>query len=100
MPFTLPLTDALRKVRWKVKIRDKETREPPHVTIIRGTKYWRIGLRDGAFMDDEPDPDEVPQQLLDLIAEPGNWQLLCEQWDELYPGNPVHDDEDAGDEEA
>jgi len=38
MAFALTLTTALKRARWKVKIRDKETREPPHVTILRGTK--------------------------------------------------------------
>ena len=98
MAYTLPLSEALRKARWKVKIRDKETREPPHVTIIRGTDAWRIDLRDGEFMDDEPDPAEVPEELIDLVTEPDTWQALCANWDEMYPDNPVNDDDDAGDE--
>lgn len=36
--YELRLPPALQKARWKVKIRDKENREPPHVTIIRGTE--------------------------------------------------------------
>ena len=93
MAYTLPLTDALRKARWKVKIRDKETREPPHVTIIRGTDAWRIDLRSGEFMDDEPDPSEIPADLLDLIEDEVTWQQLCDEWDQMYPNNPVVESE-------
>ncbi len=93
MAYTLPLTDALRTARWKVKIRDKETREPPHVTIIRGTDAWRIDLRSGEFMDGEPDPSAVPADLLDLIEEEATWQQLGDEWDQMYPNNPVVESE-------
>jgi hypothetical protein len=96
MAYTLPLTTGLRNARWKVKIRDKETREPPHVTLIRGTQAWRINLRCGLFMDDIPDPKEVPQELIDLIKDSGNWQTLCEKWDEMYPNNRVSEVENEG----
>ena len=94
MAFTLPLSEALRKARWKVKIRDKETREPPHITIIRGTRAWRIDLRSGKFMDADPDPSDVPKDLMDLIADDTTWQQLCDQWDRMYPNNPVSADKD------
>jgi hypothetical protein len=94
MAYTLPLTAALRKARWKVKIRDKETREPPHVTIIRGTDAWRIDLRTREFMDDDPDPAEVPDELIELITDEATWQQLCNEWDRMYPNNPVSEDED------
>jgi hypothetical protein len=51
MPFDLPLPQQLARARWKVKIFDKENREPPHITIVRGTAKWRIDLRKRAFMD-------------------------------------------------
>lgn len=51
----------------EAKIRDKENREHPHVTILRGTKAWRINLRTGEFMDDDPTPAEVPRQLVAFI---------------------------------
>ncbi len=89
MAFNLRLPDALRKVRWKVKIRDKETREPPHVTIIRGTDAWRINLRSGRFMDAKPDPSDVPSEIIDIITEENTWQQLCDEWDRMYPNNPV-----------
>jgi hypothetical protein len=89
MPYTLPLTAALRKARWKVKIRDKETREPPHVTIIRGADAWRIDLRTGSFMDARPNPADVPAELMEIIKNPETWQELRAKWDEMYPSNPV-----------
>jgi hypothetical protein len=97
MAYSLPLTAALKKARWKVKIRDKESREPPHVTIIRGTDAWRIDLRTGAFMDDSPDPSDVPAEVIGLIRGEATWQQLRDQWDRLYPDNPIagEDDEEA-----
>jgi hypothetical protein len=94
MAYTLLLTEALRKARWKVKIRDKETREPPHVTIIRGTDAWRIDLRSQEFMDDDPDPSDVPEELIELVTEETTWQQLCDEWDKMYPNNPVSEDEE------
>jgi hypothetical protein len=93
MAYSLPLTVALRKARWKVKIRDKETREPPHVTIIRGTNAWRIDLRTGEFMDDSPDPSEVAEELIELIRAEATWRQLCDAWDQMYPANPVAGEE-------
>ena len=94
MAFTFPLPNALRKARWKVKIRDKETREPPHVTIIRGTDAWRIDLRTGEFMDGKPDPADVPGEIIALIKEEDAWQQLCDEWDAMYPDNPVSGDDE------
>jgi len=93
MAYTLPLTTALKNARWKVKIRDKETREPPHVTIIRGAEAWRIDLRTGAFMDDSPDASEVPSELVALVKSEANWQRLCDAWDRMYSDNPVSSEE-------
>lgn len=92
--FNLRLTDALRKARWKVKIRDKETREPPHVTILRGTRAWRIDLRTSQFMDRQPDPADVPNEVVRLIKEEATWQRLCDEWDCMYPTNPVSGDDE------
>lgn len=79
MAYTLPLTAPLRKARWKVKIRDKETRDPPHVTIVRETRSWRINLRTGEFMDTSPEASEVPDDLLALIHDLSTWQRLCDE---------------------
>ena len=99
MPAELSLPVSLKRALWKVKIRDNETREPPHVSILRRTKSWRINLRTGQFLDIRPDPADVPQELLALIREESNWNWLRDQWDEMYPNNPVvsreeHDDDD------
>lgn len=91
MAYNLRLTPALRKARWKVKIRDKEVREPPHVTILRGATAWRIDLRSRAFMDADPDPAEVPHELIELIRTESSWRQLCSEWDKMYPNNPVNE---------
>lgn len=89
MPFSFPLPAALKSARWKIKIREKETREPPHVTILRGTDAWRINLRTGEFMDPSPDPSSVPTELLGLITAGAAWKLLQDEWDAKYPKNPI-----------
>jgi len=86
MAVSLKLPRWLRK-QWKVKIRDREWVEPPHVSILRRRWTWRINLRTGQFMDAEPDPAEVPRSILRVIEE--NWDFLCASWDEMYPENPV-----------
>lgn len=87
MPVELNLPVGLRRARWKVKIQEKESREPPHVSILRRTDKWRINLRTREFMDRRPPPSDVPQELMDVIR--AHWQWLCEQWDAKYPDNPV-----------
>ncbi len=49
---------------------------------------WRLGLRDGKFFDAQPDPADVPTELLELVA--AKMIELCARWGELYPSNPVH----------
>jgi hypothetical protein len=71
-----------------------ETREPPHVSILRRTQSWRINLRTGDFMDQRPDPSLVPEELLQLIRNAETWKWLCDQWDFKYPDNPVSSTED------
>jgi hypothetical protein len=94
MPFSLELPRRFAK-QWSVKIRDKERLEPPHVTIIGGPNTWRWGLRERTFLDEEPDPDDVPEELLELIIE--HWEELREAWDGMYPENEVASDEESGD---
>lgn len=99
MPVELPLPSQLKTAKWKVKIREKERLEPPHVSIINGTDTWRFGLRSRAFLDKTPDPDEVPKELLELITlgriseTETVWDWLCEKWDEKYPENKVSSDD-------
>ncbi len=92
MPVELRLPVGLRQARWKVKIREKESREPPHVSILRRTSKWRINLRTGECMDRRPKPSDLPQDLIDIVK--ANWHWLCQQWDAKYPDNPVEGDKD------
>ncbi len=87
MAFELDLPRQLAKAGWKVKIRDKERLEEPHVTIIRGTRSWRLGLRRGAFLDEDSEWKDLPRKLRTIIED--NWERLCHAWDEMYPHNPV-----------
>jgi hypothetical protein len=89
--YDLPLPLVLKNAGWKVKIFDREIREPPHLTIIRKTTRWRLNLRTRTFMDARPPPSEVPAALLQIIE--GQWTVLCQQWDAMYPQNPVADQE-------
>ena len=92
MPFSLPLPDPLRNQGWKVKIREKERVEEPHVTIIRGKQVWRFGLRSRAFLDAEPDPRHVAPEVVEAIL--GAMDVLREEWDETYPENPIESEPD------
>jgi hypothetical protein len=85
--YELQLPGWLEAARWKAKIRDRERVEPPHVTILHKTRCWRIGLRDGEFLDEEPPPKEVPDELVDYVRE--HLSTLIEEWDAMYPHNPV-----------
>ncbi len=87
MAFTLKLPNPWESRGWKVKIRDRERVEPPHVTIMHKAKAWRFGLRTSQFLDSEPDPNLIPDEVLDAIRT--NLSMLCEAWDRIYPENPV-----------
>ena len=87
MAFSLPLPRPWRGRGWKVKIYDCERLEPPHVTILFRAKAWRIDLRSGEFLDREPPGREVQEEVLEHVRL--RWDVLCQQWDELYPENPV-----------
>lgn len=90
MPVNFPLSSPLAQAGWRVKIQEKEILEPPHVTVIRGTRKWRINLRSRGrieFLDRVPPPREVPRALLREIR--AKWKTLCDAWDRKYPENPV-----------
>jgi hypothetical protein len=96
MPFALTLPRKLKARGWKVKIREKERIEPPHVTVMHGGDEWRLGLRDrrllvppaGRLRDIDPDVRRIIER---------NWDRLIEAWDAKYPENPVFGDEEDGD---
>ena len=91
MPFDLPLPAPFQRQGWKVKIRDRERLEPPHVTILHRTRAWRLGLRDGEFLDRQPDPGLVPAEVIRAVLD--SLDVLCREWDRRYPGNPVRSSE-------
>jgi hypothetical protein len=99
MPKELTLPSCFKNAGWKVKIREKERLEPPHVSVICGTRTWRLCLRDGKFRDSRPDPRDVPAELIHFImygTRPdgfcSNWEWLGEQWDTKYPDNKIASD--------
>ncbi len=96
MAYSLRLPRRFKQ--WKVKIRDRETVEPPHVTVLRKTRAWRVDLRTGEFMDAEPEPDDVPEALVKVIKGEANWQTLREQWDAMYPHNLIESEEESEEE--
>jgi hypothetical protein len=83
--FDLPA--KLERDRWKLKVRDKERTEPPHVSVLRRTQCWRWGLREHAFLDTEPSPKDVPKDLVQHLE--SIYDEICAAWDEMYPHNPV-----------
>lgn len=83
--FSVPA--AFAQQGWKVKIRDRERNEPPHVTILFRTRAWRYGLRERAFLDREPPPREVPAEVIEAIT--GQHDRIKAVWDMMYPENLV-----------
>jgi hypothetical protein len=57
------------------------------VTILHKARAWRIGLRDGAFLDKKPPPGDVPDELVEFLR--GQTDELVAEWDGMYPENPV-----------
>jgi hypothetical protein len=96
MPFDVPLPRKLEAEGWKVKIREKERVEPPHVTITHKADEWRLGLRDKRLLVPPGgrirDIDPAVMQIIDQ-----HWEALIEAWDEKYPENPVSSGEDEDD---
>ena len=101
MPYELPLPRRLKGEGWKVKIRDKERVEPPHLTVMHADDEWRLGLRDkrllvppGGRMRD------IDERVMRIIED--HWAELIDAWDARYPENPVSsvDDEDETNRDA
>ena len=87
MAFDLILPIDLKKQGWKVKIRENERLEPPHVSIIRKMDTWRWDLRTQKFLDDKPSPKNVPEVLVTYIK--SNISTLIEEWNKKYDHNKV-----------
>jgi len=88
MPYELALPGVYKGQGWKVKIRKKERVEPPHVSVIKKLQTWRWGLREQAFLDEEPPGKLVPMELIKHLQE--NLEILITEWDQKYPYNPVN----------
>jgi hypothetical protein len=97
MPYELSLPRNLKAQGWKVKIREKERVEPPHVTVMHHEDEWRIGLRDKELLVPPGGRlRDIDVEVMRVIEE--NWEQLQEAWDAQYPENPISSAED-GDEE-
>lgn len=96
MAFSLPLPDPLPARGWKVKIRNLERNEPPHVTILHKTRAWRFDLRSLRFLDKEPDPRDVPDEVVAEIKQ--EVERLRREWDAMYPENPIESKDEAKEE--
>lgn len=97
MAFVLVLPGPLPSQGWKVKIRDRERLEPPHVTIFRKRRQWRLGLRCRTFIVPPGGSwNEIDERVRETIE--ANWQVLCDEWDRAYPTNRVAaaEEEDDG----
>jgi hypothetical protein len=93
MPFQLTLPRKLKAEGWKVKIREKERVEPPHVTIMHKAEEWRFGLRDRRLLLPPGGRiKDIDAEVMGIIDE--HWERLIEAWDEKYPENPVSSVED------
>lgn len=92
MPYNLELPAALKGQGWKVKIREKERVEPPHVSVMKGQDTWRWGLREQAFLDKKPPTRVVPKELVEHLK--ASLEALIAQWDTKYPHNPVNSEAD------
>lgn len=88
MPFHLPLPRKLKAEGWKVKIREKERVEPPHVTVMHQADEWRIGLRDKRLLTPPGGRiREIHPGVMQVIK--AHWEQLKSVWDAKYPENPV-----------
>jgi hypothetical protein len=96
MPFDVPLPKKLKADGWKVKIREKERVEPPHVTIMHRTEEWRLGLRDKQLLVPPGGRiKDINPGVMQAIDE--HWERLVAAWDAKYPKSPVSSAEDEED---
>ncbi len=89
MAFALTLPEPWANRGWKAKIRERL--EPPHVTVLYKTSAWRFDLRTEAFLDKEPSPKDVPDEVIGAVR--SNLALLRQEWDRMYPENCIYSTE-------
>jgi len=56
-------------------------------TVMRGPLAWRWGLREQRFLDQNPNPADVPNEIVDFLRQ--SLPQLVTAWDGMYPENPV-----------
>lgn len=96
MPYDLPLPKKLKAEGWKVKIREKERVEAPHVTVMHQAVEWRVGPGDKELLSPPGGRiRDIDCAVIKLIEE--HWDELIEVWDEKSPENPVFSAEDQDD---
>jgi hypothetical protein len=96
MPFELALPKKLKAEGWKVKIREKERVEPPHVTVMHKADEWRLGLRDKKLLVPPGGRiRDINAGVMQVMEE--QWEMIIEAWDAKYPENPVFSVGDAED---
>ena len=96
MPHELGLPKSLKARGCKVKIRETERLEPPHVTVMCGNKEWRIGLRDKTFLVPPGGKwSDLDEEIREIIER--NWKTLQDAWDRKYPSNPISSEEEDND---
>ncbi len=98
MPYEIPLPRRLKNQGWKVKIREKERLEPPHVTVMCRARERRINLRSGDFLVPPGGAwDDIDEDVQELIRK--HWDALKAAWDAKYPSNPISSQEEGEDDE-
>jgi hypothetical protein len=96
LPFELRLPNPVLAQVWKLKVRENERTEEPHVSVIfKGAAVYRYGLRSRAFLETSPDPRLVPDEIVAFILE--HLDEFTTNWDRMYPENPCSSTRD-GDE--
>jgi hypothetical protein len=99
MPHALELPKRLKAQGWKVKIREKERLEPPHVTIMYRRKEWRLSLRDGEFLVPPGGAwDDIDDEVKKIVL--AHWDMLQEAWNKKYPSNPITSTEEDDDKDS
>jgi len=96
--FVFQLLLALKQAGWKVKIHDSERLEPPHVTIYKKMRKWRLSLRDGTFLDKGDKWSQIDEAVKDAIQNQKNWKRLQREWNTIHEDNPVDDQEEGDDD--
>jgi len=94
MPYELKLPEGLKKAGWKVKIRDAERLEDPHVTIMRKCDVWRLSLRTCSLLELGRVWRQIDESVRAAIK--AECEALKAAWNARYPKNPIsskNDDE-------